>query len=85
MSETTLADLQKSVQDRSAFAKLEDYTALCLAYLTFLASTNPTRIVSPSQSHYIFYQYSEDYAYKITRPLNSNLFIESLEAFKEAG
>jgi hypothetical protein len=84
MSEATLADLQESVQDRSAFRSLNDYLTICLAFLTFVNKASPTRIISPSHSNYIFYQYNEDYAYRITHPLNANLFIESIEDFKNA-
>lgn len=80
----TLTDLQASVRDRSAFGRLEDYFELCLAFLTFIEESHPTRIVSPSHPHYIFYQYGEDYNHSITRPLNINLFIESPVAFQKA-
>ena len=82
MSETTLGDLQESIRDRSAFEMLSEYSDICCAFLNFVEQTDPTRIISPSHQHYIFYQYSEDYQHKITRPLNSDLFIESLDDFK---
>lgn len=84
MSEVTLADLQESVQDKSAFEALGDYLTLCHTFLIFVGKTRPTRIVSPSQPNYIFYQYSEDYGHKITRPLNVDLFIESISDFRSA-
>lgn len=84
MNEVTLTDLQESVQDRSAFGMLDDYLAICRAFLAFVQKTHPTRIVSPSHRNYIFYQYGEDYGHKITRPLNVDLFIESPADFKEA-
>ena len=77
MTEATLADLQESVQDKLAFGKLDDYLAIGRAFLDFVQRTRPTRIVSPSHSNYIFYQYGSDYGHKITRPLNADLFIES--------
>jgi hypothetical protein len=80
--EATLSDLQVSVQDRHAFHDLSDYVALCCAYLEFLESTRPTRIVSPTHYNYIFYQYDEAYQHRITRPLNANLFIENTQAFR---
>lgn len=84
MKEATLADLQESVQDKSAFRTLDDYLTICHAFLDFVGRTRPTRIVSPSHSNYIFYQYSEDYGHKITRPLNVDLFIESITDFQAA-
>ena len=57
MTDATLADLQESVQDKSAFGKLGDYLMIGRAFLAFVQKTRPTRIVSPSHSNYIFYQY----------------------------
>jgi hypothetical protein len=84
MKKVTLADLQESVQDRSAFRALDDYLKICREFLNFLKKTRPTRIVSPSHRNYIFYQYGEEYGHKITRPLNVDLFIESLTDLKDA-
>src|SRR6266508_2199408 len=49
-----------------------------------LERKQPTRIVFPSHRNYIFYQYDEVYGHKITRPLNSDLFIESAHDFQIA-
>lgn len=84
MTEITLKDLQESVQDEKAFKILDDYLAICLAFLTLVNETQPTRIVSPSHPHYIFYQYSQEYRHRLTRPLNTNLFITSTTDFKRA-
>ncbi|HEU5374386.1 MAG TPA: hypothetical protein VFV38_03020 [Ktedonobacteraceae bacterium] len=45
-----------------------------------------TRIISPfaSSKNYIFYQYGEEANNKITRPLNTHLFIESSQVFKSS-
>ena len=72
MKKVNLADLQESVQDRSAFKTLSDYLALCHIFLNFVKNEKLTRIISPSHSNYIFYQYSAKYGHKITRPLNIN-------------
>ena len=84
MNEFNLLDLQASVQDKSAFVKLEDYLVLCRAFLYLIERTQPTRIVSPSHPNYIFYQYNGEYGHKITRPLNFDLFIESASNFNSA-
>lgn len=84
MTEATLADLQASVQDRSAFSTLSDYFTLCGAFLGLVQRTQPTRIVSPSHHNYVFYQYDETYGHRITRPLNVDLFIESVSDFRIA-
>ncbi len=82
MIEVTLADLQASVQDKSAFRALDDYLAIGYAFLGLLSAARPTRIVSPSYPNYIFYQYPEDYGHRITRPLNTDLLFESANDFK---
>ena len=84
MTTITLADLQTSLRDTAAFGELEHYFTLCHSFLTLIEETEPTRIISPSQHHYVFYQYSEEYGQKITRPLNSNLFTESSNDFRIA-
>ncbi len=80
----TLADLQESVQDKSAFRRLDDYSAIGCAFIAFVRKARPTRIVSPSHPNYIFYQYGKDYGHKITRPLNVDLFIESASDLQSA-
>jgi len=82
MKAVTLADLQASVQDKSAFGQLTDYATLCRGFLSFLARQRPTRIVSPSHANYIFFQYDRTYGHRITRPLNTHLFIESAADFE---
>lgn len=84
MKTTMLGDLQASVQDPAAFDALGDYLMIGNAFLSLVKRMRPTRIVSPSHSNYIFYQYSEDYGHKITRPLNIDVFIESSTAFQTA-
>jgi hypothetical protein len=62
MMGTTLADLQASVRDRSAFGELGHYFTLCHAFLMLIENTQPTRIISPTDHHYVFYQYDEAYS-----------------------
>jgi hypothetical protein len=80
----SLSDLQASVQDRSAFTRLDDYFTLCAAFLDLVERTRPTRIVSPTHNNYVFYQYAAEYGHRITRPLNTNLLIERVEVFSAA-
>jgi hypothetical protein len=84
MTRITLDDLQASVIDKSAFGELGHYFTLCHTFLALLEETQPTRIVSPTHHHYIFFQYDETYGHKITRPLNIDLFIETADGFKTA-
>lgn len=76
MTANSLGDLQASVIDRSAFTSLEDYRRLCSAFLGCVATIQPTRIISPSHPNYMFFQYGQNYGHRITRPLNSDLFLE---------
>ena len=84
MSIPTLFNLQASVQDKSAFNDLVDYYTLSHVFLSFLEQLRPTRIIAPNDHRYIFFQYGEDYGHKITRPLNSELFIEHPDDFQQA-
>jgi len=84
MTTVSMDDLQESVRDKIAFNALADYLTIGRAFLTFIGMTSPTRIISPSHPNHIFYQYSESYGYKITRPLNIDLFFESSEALEGA-
>jgi hypothetical protein len=84
MTGITLADLQASVRDISAFGELGHYFTLCHAFLTLIEETQPTRIISPTDHNYVFYQYDEVYSHRITRPLNTDLFLESADDFKTA-
>jgi len=84
MTNISLFDLQNSVIDPNAFAKLEDYFLICQTLLDLFKSTNPTRIISPTDHNYMFYQYDGNYGHKITRPINTDLFIERSRDFKAA-
>ncbi len=84
MSNPTLDDLQESVKDRSAFENIDHYYAIGNAFLNVVQNIKPTRIVSPNDHRYIFYQYGKDHNHKITRPLNSDLFFESQDDFQRA-
>ncbi len=82
MNTINLNDLQESVCDSSAFSGFPDYYKMCECFLDILSSYNLTKIVSPSHQNYIFFQYDKEYGHKITRPLNTNLFINNLTEFK---
>jgi len=84
MKEIKLVDLQTSVRDTSAFNRLQDYYQLCKVFLGLMQNMQLTRIISPTHNNYMFYQYDKDYGYRITRPVNTNLFIESENEFSTA-
>lgn len=77
----SLADLQRRVRDTAGFVALDEYEMFTREFLGFLRSSRPTRIVSPTNRNYIFFQYRD--TAKITRPLNTDLFMESVSDFEE--
>lgn len=81
MSEVTLDELQRVIQDKKAFVKIEEFPAVCRAFLRFVKKSKLVRIVSPSTKNYIFYQFPDKYGNKITRPINTDLYVESLAEF----
>src|SRR5579864_8709856 len=84
-AKATIEGLQDAIQEITTF-RLGNYFAIGKTFLDYIQDTKPTRIVSPSprNNHYIFYQYGSEQSYKITRPLNTHLFIESPEVLKAA-
>ncbi len=70
-------------KDKGTF-QLEDYAEICLGFLNFVEIARPMRIPCPSprNSHYIFYEIEGSSL--PTRPLNTQLFIESSMEFKQA-
>lgn len=84
MTGVTLSDLQVSIRDRLAFGDLSDYLRVGETFLRVIERDSPTRIISPSHPNYIFYQYDEGYSHQITRPLNTDLYLESSTQFREA-
>jgi hypothetical protein len=76
MKKYTLEDLQESVRDKTAFKHIADYAKLAIAFLNLIPRLKPTRIVSPNVKNYIFFQYGAKFSHRISRPLNTNLFIE---------
>lgn len=82
MKATSLENLQTTVLDKTGFISIDQYAHFFLEFLKFLQKNKLTRVISPSQKNYIFYQFSSKYNNKITRPINSDLFIENIREFK---
>lgn len=80
----TLAELQTQIVDKGKFNTLSDYSEIGNQFLRYIQDVQPTRIISPSSPQYIFFQYDTTYAHRITRPLNSQLFIENVVVFNQA-
>jgi hypothetical protein len=79
-----LLDLQESVKDKSAFNTIDDYHKICFFFLRLLETSKPTRIISPSHSNYICFQYGKRYNNRFTRPINTDLFIENSKVFEKS-
>lgn len=82
MTQPKLADLQDAVQSPQKLTSLQDYYQTCQSFLHLASEL--TRIVSPTKNHYIFYQYSQTENSQITRPINTRLFIETVQNFDVA-
>ena len=80
---SNLLDLQRIIHSDTAFPNLDAFLSLASAYLHYLQEAQPTRVISPKEPHYIFYQYGSEHQHAITRPLNSQLFITSPEILTE--
>lgn len=77
----TITELQQAVQNTAGFTDLTAYEDVCRSFLDFIATGCLTRIVSPSSPNYIFFQFGASEGYRITRPLNTELFVEQPETF----
>jgi hypothetical protein len=74
--------LQSRVKDKDDLQSLDRYFNICYSFLKYIQSEKPTRIISPTEHNYIFFQYSNDFNHNITRPINSAIFIENSREFK---
>ena len=77
-----LQELQQKVIASDDFDSIEEYFNVCRDFLCLLNDLQPTRIISPTEHHYVFFQFGENYGHKITRPLNTNLYIEGSRSFQ---
>lgn len=78
-----LLQLVEWAKDKSRFQTIEDYSAFCEEYLSFIFSGLQAIIVSQNENHYRFFQYRAEGNYNVSRPINSNLMI-SAENFQDA-
>jgi hypothetical protein len=75
----SLADLIAYATDKDRFQSVESYIDFCRRYLAFVEHGLQARIVSQNESHYQFFQYRQEGAYNITRPINSRLMYEAAD------
>ena len=80
----TLEQMRDTVCQLDSLRSLEEYIHLAHQYLLYLAQEKPTQIISPSNQNYRFFQYGEQQGFKITRPLNYDLFQASAKKFQVA-
>jgi len=77
-----LQELQQKVIASDDFDSIEGYFNVCREFLCLLNDSQLTRIISPTEHQYVFFQFGEDYGHKITRPLNTNLYIDKGRTFQ---
>lgn len=80
----TLTDLQNVVRSKNGLNGLADYQAVTQAFLDLLVRTAPPRFTSRTHNNYVFYQYGRDYAFRVTRPLNTDLMFDSAPEYDNA-
>ena len=73
----TLAELVAFAKDKTRFRTIDDYSAFCEQYLSFIQDGLQAVIVSQNENHYRFFQYRQDGNFNVTRPVNSNLMISA--------
>lgn len=78
-----LLQIVEWAKDKSRFQTIEDYSAFCEEYLTFIFDGLQAVIVSQNENNYRFFQYRAEGNYNISRPINSNLMI-SADGFEDA-
>jgi len=73
-----IIQLRNLATDNTNFNKLDDYIAFCRHYLDFVSDTKnlQAKIIAQNENQYFFMQYNKDGNYQITRPINSELFLD---------
>jgi hypothetical protein len=79
----TLVQLVEWAKDKSRFQTVDDYSAFCEEYLSFIVDGLQAVIVAQNENHYRFFQYRAEGNFNVSRPINSNLMI-SVDAFDDA-
>jgi hypothetical protein len=70
--------LRDLVTDNARFNKLEDFISFCRYYLDYVSEPKnmQAKIIAQNEFQYFFFQYNKDGNFQITRPLNSELFLD---------
>lgn len=78
-----LLQIVEWAKDKNRFQTIEDYSAFCEEYLSFIFDGLQAVIVSQNENHYRFFQYRAEGNYNVSRPINSELMISAAN-FEEA-
>ncbi|MBR2585355.1 MAG: hypothetical protein IKE64_08000 [Thermoguttaceae bacterium] len=70
-----LAKLIEIAGNKEKFVSVENYVDFCRSYIDFLDECSPTVITSMTEPNYKFIQYDGGFGHRITRPINSDLFL----------
>ena len=65
--------------DKSNFVSVQAFLDYTIRFLDYIDSNLQARIVSQNENHYEFFQYREDGAFNISRPINSRLMYNAEE------
>ncbi len=71
----TLSQLVEWAKNKNRFQTIDDYSAFCEEYLSFIFDGLQAVIVSQNENHYHFFQYRDDGNFNVSRPINSKLMI----------
>lgn len=65
-------------RNKENFVCLDDYMSFGIRFIEFISDSNNimAKIVSRNENNYRFFQYKEDAAFNITRPINSELYLD---------
>lgn len=80
----SMSDLQKIVKNTAKKWDLEDFIEFSLEFIDAISTQKITTIISPTDHKYIFYQFDSNYNHAISRPLNTDLFINSKSKFQHS-
>lgn len=77
----SILELCKWARNKENFVSLDDYMNFGLCFVDFISDSNNimAKIVSRNENNYRFLQYKKDAAFNITRPINSDLYLDEKE------
>jgi len=82
MTGLTIQELQGLISDLSSFKTLDDYAKVSASFLSIIKEAWLLRVECQNNNGYIFYNFTRESVQVIMRPLNSQLFIENTDEFK---